>query len=106
MSNRYFNRKGRPIEVLEWAKLHNQFDYVSIAKTHANGLYVSTVWLGIDHRFGEGAPLIFETMVFPGERHVERYVTEEEAKAGHETIVARAMAGDFGTSPHGVEAKP
>jgi hypothetical protein len=27
----------------------------------------STVWLGIDHGFGQGLPLIFESMVFAAE---------------------------------------
>jgi predicted cobalt transporter CbtA len=50
---------------------------------------VSTVWIGIDHRFGDdGPPLIFETMVFNraegwGELDCERYSTEAEAVAGH-----------------------
>jgi hypothetical protein len=56
------------------------------------GLTVSTVFLGLDHRhtiFGEGPPLLFETMVFEnGEGgHQERYSTWEEAEAGHNRIV-------------------
>lgn len=50
---------------------------------------VSTVWLGLDHRFGEGPPLIFESMVFGGEYdgYARRYSTFEAAKEGHENIV-------------------
>lgn len=29
------------------------------------------VWLGLDHRYGEGSPLIFETMVFPEQARQE-----------------------------------
>jgi hypothetical protein len=36
--------------------------------TLPNGLWVSTVWLGLDHRHDDsGPPLIFESMVFRGE---------------------------------------
>jgi hypothetical protein len=61
-----------------------------------SGYWVSTVWLGLDHRFGDGLPLIFETMVFPakdgavtswGELDSNRYSTEEEAVAGHNAMV-------------------
>lgn len=54
---------------------------------------VSTVFLGLDHRFGEGPPLLFETMVFGGplDQECERYTTWDEAIAGHEVMVNRAM---------------
>jgi hypothetical protein len=43
-------------------------DYVCVAETtltlNGEEVDVSTIWLGINHRFGDGAPLIFETMVF------------------------------------------
>lgn len=56
--------------------------------TLPNGRWVSTVWFGLNHSFGSGPPLIFETMVFPGEGDLseldcDRYSTEAEAIAGH-----------------------
>lgn len=61
--------------------------------TLPGGARVSTVWLGLDHQFGDGPPLIFETMVFPAESSMdldcERYSTEEEAKAGHSAMVEK-----------------
>ena len=59
-----------------------------------DGKVVSTVWLGLDHQFGDGPPLIFETMVFPsnedfGDLDSRRYSTEQEAVAGHATMVAK-----------------
>lgn len=51
------------------------------------GARVSTVWLGLDHGFGNAKPLIFETMVFDRHGHdvyQARYSTEEEARIGHE----------------------
>jgi len=62
--------------------------------TLPNGRWVSTVWLGLDHSFGSGPPLIFETMVFQnrsdmGDLDCERYSTEAEAIAGHERMCAK-----------------
>ena len=46
---------------------------------------ISTVFLGIDHNFGVGKPLLFETMIFGGkhDQYQERYTTWEEAEKGH-----------------------
>jgi len=59
-----------------------------------NGLYVSTVWVGIDYSLVGGEPLIFETMVFPNkgdwlDLDMERYSTEKEALAGHREMVKK-----------------
>jgi hypothetical protein len=57
---------------------------------------VSTVFLGIDHRFqhkaGDGGPLVFETMIFGGvhDGYQERYVSWREAEAGHRQAVLMA----------------
>lgn len=46
---------------------------------------VSTVFLGVDHQFGEGMPILFETMVFGGEydEDQERCSTYDEALKMH-----------------------
>lgn len=50
---------------------------------------VSTVFLPIDHSFGGPTPLLFETMAFGfGSEIQERYETVEEARQGHQQIVA------------------
>lgn len=53
--------------------------------------HVSTVFLGLDHQFGQGPPLVFETMVFGGpcDGDQDRYSTWAEAEAGHQRIVER-----------------
>ena len=55
-----------------------------------DGVQISTVFLGVDHNFGGGKPLLFETMIFGGERDGEqyRYSTWEEAEKSHKKIVA------------------
>jgi hypothetical protein len=56
----------------------------------AGRLCVSTVWIGIDHSFGHGPPLYFETMLFldgdMGGCGQWRYQTEAAAKRGHHAI--------------------
>lgn len=57
------------------------------------GITVSTVFLGIDHQWGNGPPLLFETMVFGTDDDMtERYSTWDEAQAGHDAVVAELQA--------------
>jgi hypothetical protein len=55
---------------------------------------VSTVFLGMNHRWGEGPPLLFETMTFgPFGEYCWRYTSWEEALAGHQRVVEAIKAG-------------
>lgn len=87
----YYDRRGRPITLREFAALTNDINYRIVARSHMNGRVIATVWLGLDHQFGSGPPLIFETMVFPqgswNDDYAERYSTERAALAGHERAV-------------------
>lgn len=90
-----YDKDGKLIEAVEdFATLFENREYRRIAATLLpNGYWVSTVWLGINHRYGDGGPpLIFETMVFIGEGSVDvdcrRYPTLAEAQAGHAATVA------------------
>lgn len=64
-------------------------------KTKIGKYTISTVDLGLDHSFGLGKPLYYETMIFNWENDddnifenfQERYSTEEEAKIGHQMAV-------------------
>jgi hypothetical protein len=54
---------------------------------------VSTVFLGLDHNFwGEGDPILFETMIFGGplNDYQRRYCTYAEAERGHAEAVVEA----------------
>jgi hypothetical protein len=81
-------------EVLDWAAWYETADR-TVSRAERAGTLVSTVFLGVDHRFrGEGPPLVFETMVFgAGDEDFDgltrRYATWEEAEAGHREICAR-----------------
>jgi hypothetical protein len=101
-----------PVAMMEWA---TQFelrlaaaelggeDPWRVARTEfPGGAYLSTVFLGLDHRFGFGGPpILFETMLFGAEDHVWeqfpdrpyredlgqwRYSTWDAALAGHMEI--------------------
>lgn len=60
-----------------------------VARTEKNGITVSTVFLGMDHSWGQpGRPIVFETMVFGGEhdQEMDRYHTWKEALEGHKEM--------------------
>lgn len=74
-----------------------RFHLVTIVKYQDKEYRVSTVDLGLDHSFGFGPPLYYETMIFkhnqkyeeenPFEWFQERYTTKKEAIAKHKEIV-------------------
>ena len=57
-----------------------------IGKDEFGAVSVSTVFLGMDHSFNGGTPVLFETMIFGGEydQYQERYCTWGEAEKGHQ----------------------
>jgi hypothetical protein len=87
-------------DALEWSLwMHSHDRTVEVTRLSDKNLFVSTVFLGINHSFHlEGTPILFETMIFPlkegGEIWSEdlyccRYATYQEAKDGHaETLKA------------------
>lgn len=81
-----------PVDMLTWARYYETASrQVALDKLGERG-DVSTVFLGSDHRFwGEGPPLIYETLVFGGplDGEMERYCTREEAAEGHRRMVDR-----------------
>jgi hypothetical protein len=85
-----FDRDGNPLDLMGWAALIEDQNYKRVAFSQVGAVEVSTVWLGLNHNFGSGPPLIFETMIFGGEHdsYQDRYSTEAEALAGHDRIVA------------------
>ena len=64
-----------------------------VGNAEKDGVRVSTVFLGLDHSWGDGPPRLFETMIFGGEHddYQERCSTWEEAEAMH--TKACALAG-------------
>ena len=81
-------------EWLEWAK--QPFDQTKrVAETQVGEARISTVFLSVDHSFGEGPPVLFETMIFGGPHasHQWRYSTWDDAVAGHGSITSALQNG-------------
>ena len=95
--NGYYKLEGHtPVECssgMEWAAWFKKANR-HVAKDTIKGVDISTVFIGLDHSFGGGPPLLFETMVFGGEldQEMERYGTWEEAEAGHQLMKQRVEA--------------
>lgn len=110
MSDKYIlkGKKVIPVEdVLEWGKWFETAERIVKQETLPNGMFVSTVFLGLDHNFGGSKPLVFETMVFDtnvkttykigdveresiGEEvETNRYSTWGQAEAGHKRLVKK-----------------
>lgn len=93
----YYDRFGKPMpdDWYDKAKHGDKFSKWQtdrrVGNTVVDDVTVSTVYLGLDHRYGEGAPLIFETMVFGGkwDQELDRYSTEEQAMRGHLRVLDR-----------------
>ncbi len=83
----------KPCSLNEWA---NQMEVLDkhVGDEIVNGYRVSTVWLGLDHNCHDGAPHLFETMVFGdhgndyNELFMKRYNTWDDAKKGHDIVVS------------------
>jgi hypothetical protein len=92
---KYILRDGEPVaepNVLKWAEWFEKTDR-SVGKTTVGDVQISTVFLGVDHQWDDGPPLLFETMVFGGDLDEEqkRYATLDEAKAGHQRMVEQVL---------------
>lgn len=71
-----------------WSALYEEINR-RVASDEIGEVRVSTVFIGLDHNFGDGPPLIYETMIFGGFHgdYCERYSTREEAEKGHKEAV-------------------
>jgi hypothetical protein len=90
----YYDRQGKPISPQDWAKSIEEDRRLAYHITKDKKTEVSTVWLGLDHNFFGGPPLIFETMVFVEgeEQECHRYTTEEQAFDGHIDMINKYNA--------------
>jgi len=88
-------KKVVAVDLMTWAKwIEKPVNKIIRQDVLVNGKFVSTVFLGIDHNFGVGKPLLFETMVFSEKGNfrdldMDRYSTWDEASKGHEKMVKR-----------------
>jgi len=90
----YYNTDGKPMTMLKWAKAFEKNRWQIRTVLWRGTIVVSTVWLGIDHSFGMGKPLIFESMVFCKlcdglEADMERYSSKRSAQRHHSILVKK-----------------
>lgn len=73
-------------DMMEWGRFFENTAGRRVDETYIGPYHISTVFLGLDHGFGEQEPQIFETMIFgdPLDEPMERYRTWEEAMVGHD----------------------
>lgn len=104
MNDKYIlNDKGEPVpepDPIKWGQWfeHSSRPFKRRVKREKVGNYeVSTVFLGLDHKFGgEGPPVLWETMVF-GEGDLSQDMkrcsgTREQAESMHEEMVKNVKA--------------
>lgn len=89
---------------LGWRKgfdWNNRFKKQEVVEVNGKEYYISTVDLGLDHSYGKGEPLYYETMVFekgsPVDLYMERYTTEKQALDGHKRTIDKLKNGTLET---------
>lgn len=102
MSGEYILEGRTPVpakDMMEWAKWFEKADrVVRQTELKASNVRVSTVFLGLDHSFTGGPPLLFETLVFGGhlDGEMERYsarIRSTQAPNGRAACVPGAPVG-------------
>lgn len=79
-------------DISEWARQFQTQNRI-VEQTKIGNVKISTVFLGVDHSFDGGKPLLFETMIFGGDEdgYQERYSTWDEAVIGHKFACNKAI---------------
>jgi hypothetical protein len=94
--------------LVHWGEFMEQREKSIVARTGNETKWVSTVFLGLDHRFcGGGPPLLFETMAFCHEGRMMDYFGElrpvpetldqvryscwDDAEIGHKALVRKHL---------------
>ena len=90
--NEYYildGHKTKKTDMETWAKGFNENR--KVARNSIGDVTISTGFLGMNHNWEKGNPILFETMVFGGklDQEMDRYSTWEEAKIGHKTMVEK-----------------
>lgn len=82
-------------DLMEWARFHEDITLRRIGRDKVGDVDVSTVFLGSDHNYTGGPPILFETMVFGGEHDqwCRRWYTYDQAETAHHAVVADIAAG-------------
>jgi len=100
MDDKYvLNDEGDPVvetDLLKWAEWYETADR-KLAADAIGSVKISTVFLGLNHAFDDGPPMLYETMIFggPHDDYQERYHNKVAALAGHDRAVALVRGLDI-----------
>jgi hypothetical protein len=72
------------IEAAEW--IENNPERKAVKQEHIGDIFISTVFLGLNHAWKSDIPVLWETMIFRGDhdQYQERYTSYEDALKGHQ----------------------
>lgn len=102
MTSDYYilDKNGEPVaepDLMTWATAFEGIDR-RVKQEHVGEFFVSTVFLGLDHGWGDGPPILWETMVFQKDKNIDYGKdieqdrcsgSREQAEAMHERIVKK-----------------
>lgn len=94
------NENGNPVaepDLLKWAKWCEKTLDNRVARDEIGDSLISTVFLSLDHNWGSGPPILWETMVFGGELDEEQDCcsgSREQAQAMHAKMVQRVRCAN------------
>lgn len=68
-------------DLMAWAKFMEQPDARIVRQEHLpDGRFLSTVFLGLDHSFGGGEPILWESMLFAHKQAGQRLGRDEDSR--------------------------
>jgi hypothetical protein len=76
--------KTDSLSSFKWMEKNKHKKFVK--REHIGDIFISTVFLGLDHSWNSHLPVLWETMIFGGEhdQYQDRYTSYEDAIKGHE----------------------
>ena len=86
------NKQPYKVSIEELTALYKNPDMKLVKQDTIDGVFVSTVFLGLDHAWSEDPnhkPVLWETMIFGGEYddYQERYTSHQDALEGHQKAI-------------------
>ena len=84
------NKPVKAVSIMESAEqLEKNPERKAVKQEHIDDIFISTVFLGLDHAWDSDIPVLWETMIFGGEhdQYQERYTSYEDALKGHQTAL-------------------
>ena len=104
MNTYILNEDGEPVlesDTIAWGRFMSDREARVVAKSEVGWplgkkTEVSTIFLGLDHSYSGGPPILWETMVFGGKHDgwQDRYTSLDDAAEGHLRVVEALQKGE------------